>query len=175
LSKVWGYLTSLNFFSLFGNASAIFVTVIAVVVFLIAYKNGWLKSCYDCVFKSSNEGHYMQPVRQFVVRQNESPNIRVSGLRQIILPRAQEVVLPQPSPPPYETVSAPLNLIDDLEARLENLSVSDRGMAYAEVEGMYGKLSPCRPVFSPNKRLKDFVCNRHVERGDPGFCDGYFK
>jgi len=174
LSKVWGYLTSLNFFSLFGNASAIFVTVVVVVVFLIAYKNGWLKSCYNCVFKSSDEGHYMQPVRQFVVRQDEFPSIRASGLRRITIPRAPEVVLPEPSPPPYEIVTAPPALIEDLEARLENLSVSDRGMA-AEVEGMYGEVSPCRPVFRPNKKLKDFVCNRHVKRGDHGFCDGYFK
>lgn len=175
LSKIWDYLSGFSIFSFFGNTTL----VILVIVFIyVAARCGWFKLCYNCLRSRREESHYN--IAHFYRQVARRATVRPQGVRQVAPPNL--AILEANLPPAYDNVSAPI-IQDRNMANAPNLHISEREynppiMAdrfMFDGNGDEVMVSErCNPGPQVRGDLNDFICNRHVSRGQPGYCSGYF-
>lgn len=181
LSKIWEYLSSLSFFSLFGNASVIFGLIALMFLLCIAFKLGLHRKCFNCLCQSQSPGAIRHPVVIRPPQWSVRPMLYQSNLN----PRVESHNAPLPLPfinsvplatAPVDTRSftegSDASLSVDSLFRPDNLTEDIRD--YEEENLRRGECNP-GPIPRKGLKLKDFVCNYHMPRGSPGHCIGYFS
>ena len=178
LSKIWEYLSSLNFFSFFGNSSLIIAIVVVFLLVYFGFKRGWFAKCFEWFC----DKQAVERLQQRDERPIFWPTVQLSNPRQVIRLHEEN---PRPTPPPYASVAtapATCNIIDleagpDTTLPLDNKyrldPIPESREVYLEDETSFEQCNP-GPIAREGLKLRDFVCNHHAPRGK-GHCMGYFR